>query len=138
MKTYKELVNKGYSAQSIFNLINESEREKLIEEANERAKASPSGIAFKPGIGNLTRPAKHNDVPDVASAWADYCNYKWPINDATHCKSAIGYFNQDGMQDAGKYTDSEWAALGKAIAIAATKYLGVDYIYEGKKIIRKE
>lgn len=106
-----------------------SEREKLREEAEARAKKY--GISFKEGKGHLTPP---RGKPTDPEQYADPVNYAYPITDE-YVQAAVNYFNHEGQREAGGYTTEEWAIIGKRIAEAANRHLGEGYKYEDGKIV---
>lgn len=71
--------------------------------------------------------------PQDKSQYADPDNYKYPI-DKDHIKAAVSYFNQDGQQKAGGYSDEEWAKIGRRIATAANKLIGKGHAFKDGKI----
>lgn len=106
-----------------------SQNDKLHEAAESRAKKY--GISFKPK-GSLTPP---KDNPTDESEYGDPVNYGYPT-DSSHIKVAVSYFNQDGQQKDGGYSDAEWETIGKRIAEAANKLEGAEktYSYKSGKI----
>jgi hypothetical protein len=95
----------------------DEEREKLHQEAEERAKKY--GIQPKDG-GHLTPP---KGKPTDPEQYGDPTNYVYPIDDA-NIRAAVGYFNHEGMREKGGYSEEEWAIIGKRIADAANKLIG--------------
>lgn len=75
--------------------------------------------------------------PEDREQYADPENYKYPIDDE-HIRAAIAYFNHEGQREAGGYSEEEWAAIGRRIAQAATKYFGRKYVYRGGKVVPEE
>lgn len=71
--------------------------------------------------------------PKDKSAYADSDHYKYPM-DAKHIKAAVSYFNQDGQQKAGGYSDEDWAQIGKKIADAANKMIAPGHTFKDGKI----
>lgn len=68
--------------------------------------------------------------PKNKALYADPENYKYPI-DKKHVHAAVSYYNQDGMQSKGGYSDSQWASIGSRIANAA----GDGYSLKDGKIV---
>src|SRR5271157_2076311 len=85
------------------------------------------GAPKSPPKGYPTDPAQYGDPK----------NFKYPI-DKKHINSAVGYFNHDGMQKKGGYSDTEWATIGRRIAAAANKLIGPGHSYSDGKIVTKE
>lgn len=102
--------------------------------AEQEKRASRYGIAIKEG-GNVTKPNEYENVAD--EKFGDPVNYRYPLNQE-RVLPAIRYFNHDGQRAAGGYTEAEWAIIGKRIAQIASSALGVDYKYDGGKIMRAE
>ncbi|MFB5192661.1 phage protease [Alicyclobacillus fastidiosus] len=71
--------------------------------------------------------------PQDRSQYADSDNYKYPI-DKDHIQAAVDYFNQDGQQKSGGYSDEEWAKIGRRIANAANKLIGKGHAFKDGKI----
>lgn len=109
----------------------EGERERLRREKEERSRRY--GIAPKEGTP-LTPPADYPSDPDQ---YGDPVNYKYPI-DEEHIRAAIAYFNREGMRESGGYTTEEWAIIGRRIARAASRLLGVEYEYRDGRVVRRE
>src|SRR6185369_3969903 len=75
--------------------------------------------------------------PSDKSEYADPENYKYPI-DAEHIQAAIGYYNHEGQQSAGGYSDSQWAAIGRRIAAAASRLLNSHYSLQNGKVVGED
>ncbi|MCL6454363.1 MAG: phage protease [Alicyclobacillus sp.] len=71
--------------------------------------------------------------PKNRALYADPDHYKYPI-DRKHIHAAISYYNHDGMQSKGGYSDSEWASIGRRIAEAANRLIGKGYSYADGKV----
>jgi hypothetical protein len=71
--------------------------------------------------------------PKDKNQYADPDHYKYPI-DEKHIRAAVSYFNQDGQQKAGGYSDEQWSAIGRRIAAAANKLIGPGHKFENGKI----
>lgn len=75
--------------------------------------------------------------PTDPKLYGDPKNFKYPL-DEKHINAAVSYFNHDGMQKKGGYSDAEWATIGKRIAAAANKLIGPGHSFSAGKIVTKE
>ena len=91
------------------------------------------GMSEPGGITN-SHKSPPKGKPTNKALYADPENYKYPI-DRKNIHAAVGYFNHDGMQQKGGYSDSEWVSIGHRIAEAANKLLGAGYSFKDGKII---
>jgi len=123
-RLYNEYLKIGYTEDTAWNLMDDLSRDEYFKIFNERYPDVPANMfAFPEGIG---LPKEYER--------------KYPIDDK-HIKPAIGYFNMPKNRTSALkiITEQQWAAGGKRIASAATKYYKVDYIYDEKtkKVIKK-
>lgn len=109
----------------------EGEREKLQSAAEARAKKYNIGV--KEG-GNRTPPKGY---PTEEGEYGDPVNYRYPA-DASHARAALGYFNHSGQREAGGYTSSEWAIIGKRLARLISRHLTGSYTYSNGKLQQTE
>lgn len=75
--------------------------------------------------------------PSDRSQYADPENYKYPLDTPSRVRAAMVYFNHSGQRQAGGYSMSKWAQIGKKIASAANKAFGSGHSYSNGKIITK-
>lgn len=114
--------------------MNEELKESMDELREEKERrARRYGIAPKEGAP-LTPPKGY---PENEEDYGDPVNYKYPIDEG-HIRAALTYFNREDMQKAGKYTDEEWAIIGRRIASAASRLLGRRYVYRDGKVVLVE
>lgn len=78
---------------------------------------------------NKTKPSEYADVP--TEKFLDPENFKYPA-DEKHLHAALSYFNHDGQQAAGGYSDAKWAAMGGKLA----GLMGEGYSYKGGKVVK--
>uniref|UniRef100_A0A6M3KWF3 Uncharacterized protein n=1 Tax=viral metagenome TaxID=1070528 RepID=A0A6M3KWF3_9ZZZZ len=116
---------------SEWEVYQDSERDEQKE--RRAARASRYSIAVKEKSA-LTYPA---GFPENDADYGDPVNYRYPA-DAEHAKAALGYFNQGGQRDAGGYTSSEWAIIGRRLARLISKHLSASYEYDDGRLVQRE
>lgn len=83
----------------------EGELEKRREAARKRCGKYP--ISFKEGKGNLTKPAKYEDVDE--DDFADPCNFKYPMVPDARLMNAWQRLSIEENRAKGGYSTKEWA-----------------------------
>lgn len=102
------------------------ENQRIVRLLAASARATTYGIAFKPGKGSLV--AAKGATPDD---YGDPVNFKFSLTPETRLQEAVSLFNQDGQREAGGYSTSEWAIVGRRIAHKAGMGLHDGKIVEG-------
>lgn len=96
----------------------------------------PTGAAAvleaKDRVKNARKKAPKG-YPKSGSQYADPAHKKYPI-DQKHIRAAVSYFNQGGQRSAGGYSPSQWAAIGRRIASAASRLIRAGYRFLAGKI----
>ncbi len=92
---------------------------KAQAEADREARSKKYGIGVKEG-GALTKPGRWQDVPE--EQWGDPVNWRYPMPDAAHARSAWSYWNQKDNQ--AQYNEAERKIIEQRIK-ARAKALGV-------------
>lgn len=108
--------------------VGKADRDEL--KSQQASRSRQYGIAVKENT-NLTPPAGY---PTDPAMYGDPVNYRYPLN-AGRLVSARGYFNHDGQQEAGGYSSSEWAVIGKRIARASSSGDGDRFVYASGKVV---
>ncbi len=101
-----------------------SDSEKAEIEDKLKKVGSRVGIARHEGEP-LTPPKGY---PTDAKDYGDPANWSWPYDTKDRTQSALSYFNGGKGKD--KYSDREWAVLGRRIAKQASAQFGVSYQYK--------
>jgi cation transport regulator ChaB len=73
--------------------------------------------------------------PTNRSQYADPANYKYPIDSSARVRAAMVYFNHPNQRQAGGYSMSQWAAIGRKIASAANKAFGSGHKFSGGRVV---
>ena len=121
---FNEFLNKGYTPETAWNLMNNNERDNYFKIFNEKYPNVPGDMfAFPEGIG----------LPKEFER-------KYPIDDA-HIKPAVSYFNMPKNRESALeiITKEQWEEGGKRIAKRATEYYEKKYIFDKEtQTVRKE
>lgn len=87
---------------------------------------------FRVTNANATPP---KGKPTDSSKYADPANYKYPVDNPARIRAAMVYFNHPGQREAGGYSMTQWASIGKRIASAANSAFGSGHSYSGGKVM---